>query len=79
MADTTKVAPPKAEPAKPEPAKSLSPSETLAAEVVDRLIAAGLLRAKSRESVIAKVGVGAMKGEDWRLEIELAQGKDKCQ
>jgi len=52
-----------------------SPSETLSAEVVDRLIAAGLLRAIKREALIAKIAAGDMKGEDWRLEIDLAQAK----
>lgn len=50
-----------------------SPSEALSAEVVDRLIEAGLLRADKRDTLIAKIGAGDMKGEDWKLEIDLSQ------
>lgn len=52
-----------------------SPSETLSTEVVDRLIAAGLLRADKRDALIAKIAAGDMKGGDWKLEIDLAQAK----
>ncbi len=52
-----------------------SPSEALTGEVVDRLIAAGLLRADKRDVLIAKIAAGDMKGEDWKLEIDLAQAK----
>ena len=52
-----------------------SPSERLSAELVDRLIAAGLLRANRRDDLIATIAAGNMKGQDWKLEIELAQEK----
>jgi hypothetical protein len=52
-----------------------SPSETLSTEVVDRLIAAGLLRANRRDALIAKITTGDMRGDDWKLEIDLAQDK----
>jgi len=52
-----------------------SPSEALAREVVDRLIAAGLLRPDKRDALTAKIAAGNMKGEDWKLEIDLAQAK----
>lgn len=52
-----------------------SPSEALSTEVVDRLIAAGLLRADKRDALIAKIAAGDMKGEDWKLEVDLAQAK----
>ncbi len=54
---------------------SLSPSKALSGEVVDRLIAAGLLRSDKREKLISKIAGGQMKGEDWRVEIDLAQLK----
>jgi len=54
-----------------------SPSELLSTEVVNHLIDAGLLRADKRDSLIAKIGSGGMKGEDWKLEIDLAQAKYK--
>ncbi len=52
-----------------------SPSETLSKEVVDRLISAGLLRANKRDALIARIATGDMRGEDWKLEIDLAQAK----
>lgn len=52
-----------------------SPSEDLAKEVVDRLIKAGLIRADKRDNLIAKIASGDMNGDDWRLEIDLAQVK----
>lgn len=58
--------------------EALSPSETLSTEVVDRLIKAGLLRAEKRDALIAKVASGAMKGADWKLEIELAHAKSNA-
>lgn len=52
-----------------------SPSKALSTEVVDRLIEAGLLRADKRDALIEKIAAGDMKGEDWKLEIDLAQTK----
>lgn len=52
-----------------------SPSEALAEQVVDRLIGAGLFQADKRDSLIAKLASGAMKGEDWRREIDIPQAK----
>ncbi len=52
-----------------------TPSENLAALVVDRLIQSGLLRADKRDALIAKIAAGSMKGEDWKSEIDLASLK----
>lgn len=52
-----------------------SPSEALAKEVVDCLIKAGLIRAEKRDNLIAKIASANMKGEDWKLEIDLAHAK----
>ena len=52
-----------------------SPSETLSADLVDRLIAAGLFRANKRDALIAKIAAGDMRGQDWKHEIDLAQAK----
>lgn len=52
-----------------------TPSAALAALTVDKLIAAGLLREEKREALAAKIADGTMKGEDWRLEIDLANLK----
>lgn len=52
-----------------------TPSQTLAALTVDRLIASGLLRPDKRDGLVAKIASGAMKGEDWKSEIDLASMK----
>lgn len=51
------------------------PSAKLAALTVDRLIQSGLLRADKRDALIAKIAAGTMRGEDWKLEIDLASAK----
>lgn len=56
-----------------------TPSASLAALTVDRLIASGLLRADKREALVAKVAAGTMSGADWKLEIDLASAKAKSQ
>lgn len=56
-----------------------TPSASLAALTVDRLIASGLLRAEKREALVAKVAAGTMSGADWRVEIELAMAKADSQ
>lgn len=55
------------------------PSAKLAESVVERLISAGLVRKENRMLVIQKISLGEMKGEDWRLEIELATVKAPSQ
>lgn len=52
-----------------------TPSEHLASEVVDALIEACLLRADKRDGIATKIATGQMKGEDWRLEIDVAVEK----
>lgn len=54
----------------------LSPSHALSGEVVDQLIAAGLLRPDKRDQLLAKIANGEMKGADWKLEIDLATAKE---
>lgn len=56
-----------------------SPSASLAALTVDRLIASGLLRPDKRDALIAKVATGNMSGADWKLEIDLASAKADSQ
>lgn len=53
-----------------------SPSAALAALTVDRLIEQGLLRAEKRDALIAKIASGTMMGDDWRIEVELANLKE---
>jgi len=52
--------------------KGKSPAEDLAALTVDRLIKSGLFRADRRAALVAKIASGAMKGDDWKSEIDLA-------
>ncbi len=52
-----------------------SPSETLAAQIVDQLIRSGFVRAEKQNSVVAKIASGEMKGLDWKNEIDLAAEK----
>lgn len=52
-----------------------SPSETLAAQIVDQLIQSGLVRTEKRDSVVTKIASGEMKGLDWKNEIDLAADK----
>ena len=51
------------------------PSAKLAALTVDRLIQSGFLRADRRDALIADIAEGTMKGDDWKVEIELASAK----
>jgi len=53
-----------------------TPSAALAALTVDRLIEQGLLRVEKRDALIAKIASGTMKGDDWRIEVELANLKE---
>lgn len=52
-----------------------SPSEILAAQIVDQLIQSGLVRTEKRDSVVTKIASGEMKGLDWKNEIDLAAEK----
>ncbi|MEP9403079.1 hypothetical protein [Sphingomonas sp. VNH70] len=52
-----------------------APSAKLAELAVDQLIQSGLIRAEKRDAVISKIAAGHMKGEDWRLEIDLSVEK----
>lgn len=52
-----------------------APSAKLAALTADRLIQSGFLRAERRDALIADIAAGTMKGDDWKVEIELATAK----
>lgn len=52
-----------------------APSAKLAELTVDQLIQSGLVRPEKRDPIIAKIAAGQMKGEDWRLEIDLSVEK----
>ena len=52
-----------------------TPSETLAAAAVARLIEVGLLRPERSDALAAKIASGRMTSEDWRLQLDLAGEK----
>ena len=56
---------------------SANPSAALAANVVNCLVEAGLLRADKKDALTAKIAGGTMKGEDWKLEIDLASAPEE--
>lgn len=49
-----------------------SPSERLAACVIEELVTSGLLRENSLKTFLTKVASGKVTVEDWKLELELA-------
>lgn len=53
----------------------LSANDTLAEEVVNRLVDAGLLPKAKAAEVSAKVKAGTATSEDWKLWIDLGQAK----
>lgn len=53
----------------------ISPSQTLAQKIVDRLVMERLLTADDARQVLVKLADGNMKPEDWRLAVEKAIDK----
>lgn len=49
-----------------------NPSEALAAHILDRLVAEGLLLAGDVKSALPKFASGKLNAEDWRLYVEKA-------
>jgi hypothetical protein len=49
-----------------------TPSVRLASQVIENLIAEGLLRESSRKTFLTKLASCKVKDEDWKLELELA-------
>ena len=56
-----------------------TPSARLAMRVIEELITEGLLRESSLKTFLAKVASGKVKGEDWKLELELAIPSEPAQ
>lgn len=54
-----------------------TPSHQLAVRIIERLLAEKLLRPGDRERMLSKLAEGNVSAEDWRLAVELGQGKDK--
>ena len=53
-----------------------TPSTQLAAKVLDRLMQEKLIRAEDRAKLLPKLSEGKLNDEDWRLAVELSQGKE---
>lgn len=53
-----------------------TPSARLASQVIEKLIAEGLLRESCRKTFLAKLASGKAKDVDWKLELELAIPSD---
>lgn len=54
-----------------------TPSEKLALKILKRLVAEKLLRPEEENKLLARFAGGQLRGEDWRLAVELAEGKGK--
>ncbi|MCZ7564361.1 MAG: hypothetical protein M5U08_11790 [Burkholderiales bacterium] len=55
--------------------EDLSPNDTLAQEVVNKLVEAGLVTKAKAAEVLTKVKAGTATSEDWKLWIDLGQAK----
>ncbi len=59
--------------------KSESPAKQLTDQVMQRLLDAKLIRPESAAKISEKIQSGKMAGGDWRLELELAKGKQELE
>lgn len=53
-----------------------TPSQTLAATIIERLIREGVITAEAAKAIQPKLAEGKLRGEDWRLPIELGVRKE---
>jgi hypothetical protein len=53
-----------------------TPAQSLAAKIIERLIAENLLLPDDRRKLLVKLAEGKLRPEDWRLSIELASEKE---
>ena len=49
-----------------------SPSETLAAKIIEKLIQEKLLSRQEARKILPKLADGKLRPEDWRLSIEIS-------
>jgi len=49
-----------------------SPSETLAAKIIEKLIQEKLLSKQEAKKILPKLADGKLRAEDWRLSIEIS-------
>lgn len=54
-----------------------SPSQKLALRIVERLINEKLIAPGDAKKIASKLAEGKLKGEDWRVAIELAEQKNQ--
>lgn len=57
----------------PESPARKTPSEMLAKEIAERLLAAGLIQSSKRERVERGLATGALPAVDWGLLVETAE------
>ena len=53
-----------------------TPSQTLAARIIERLVAEKLLTEDAGKKILPKLADGKLRPEDWRLPIELIEKKE---
>ena len=53
-----------------------TPSQQLAAKIIDRLVGKKLFSADDGKKLFSKLAEGKLKAEDWGLAIELAGSKE---
>jgi hypothetical protein len=53
-----------------------TPTQQLAAKILERLIAEGLLTKNDQKKLVNKLADGKLTSEDWRLAVELAASKE---
>jgi hypothetical protein len=54
-----------------------TPSGKLASKILERLAAEKLLRPEDQAKLQTKLAGGQLTAEDWRLAVELSEGKGK--
>jgi hypothetical protein len=53
-----------------------TPSQALAAKIIERLVREGLIAADAAKRIQPKLAEGKLRAEDWRLPIELVKKKE---
>jgi len=53
-----------------------TPSQALAARIIDRLMKEGLLTVEDAKKIQTNLSEGKLRPEDWRLPIELAEKRE---
>jgi hypothetical protein len=56
-----------------------TPTHQLARQIIDRLVQEGLMSEEAGRKLLPKLSAGTLRGEDWRLPIELETAKERPQ